>query len=316
MGEDMDAISVIIPVYNLESCVRATLDSVVAATRAAPSVALECICVDDGSTDGSGAILDAYAARFGWIRVLHKANGGEGSARNAGLEAATGDWLAFLDGDDVWLPGILAKAAELTGRFRGADIVSFTYRPFDDGKMPPAETEGRAVCRDTRRRLPSEVILGVGVFPTFFRRGTFGALRFSGLPLGADRLYVSVCLAIANEIVMSESCVHGYRIRANSMARAVWNERKIASMVDFAAGSLRNLHGSGKRLGRRGWNYLAYVLTKFTAKYIRRMRAADGREDARRYWLAALEAFDPRMLPLRYRLWRRWYLLKGKEGGR
>ena len=297
-------ISAVIPFYNLESCARATLESVVSAVQSAPSVAFECICVDDGSTDGSGAILDEYAARFGWIRVIHKVNGGEGSARNAGLEAATGDWVTFLDGDDVWLPGMLAKAVAAMGRHPDADIVNFVYRPFDDGAEPPAESEGAERRYETRTCLPSEVILGVGVFPTFFRRAVFGDLRFGDLPLGADRLYVSACLARADRIVMSDACVHGYRIRANSMARAVWNRRKVQSMVDFAAGSLRNL--KDKRLGRKGRNYLSYVLTKFSAKYIRRM--AEERDETRRYWLRTLAAFEPSILSFRYRLWRRWYL--------
>lgn len=302
-------ISVVIPFYNLERYVRPCLDSVLAAIRrGGAGASIEVICVDDGSADGTAALLDAAAADFtsagACFRVIRKPNGGEGSARNAGLEAATGDWVTFLDGDDVWLGGMLSKAVAAMDRHPDADIVNFVYRPFDDGAEPPPETDGAERRYETRTRLPSDTILGVGVFPTFFRRAVFGDLRFSDLPLGADRLYVSACLARASRIVMSDACVHGYRIRANSMARAVWNRRKVQSMVDFAAGSLRNL--SGKRLGRKGRNYLSYVLTKFSAKYIRRM--TEERDETRGYWLRTLAGFDPSLLSFRYRLWRRWYL--------
>ena len=77
-------ISVVVPVYNAERHVGRTLDSVQAQTFGD----WECVCVDDGSTDGSGAILDEYAAKDSRFRVIHQKNGGEGAARNAGMDAA------------------------------------------------------------------------------------------------------------------------------------------------------------------------------------------------------------------------------------
>ena len=79
-------ISVVIPVYNAERFIRFALDSVVHQTYSD----WECICVNDGSTDGSAAILDEYAANDKRFRVVHQANGGEGAARNAGMDLATG----------------------------------------------------------------------------------------------------------------------------------------------------------------------------------------------------------------------------------
>jgi Glycosyltransferases involved in cell wall biogenesis len=92
-------ISVIVPVYNtayyLPKCIRSLLRQT--------HKELEILLVDDGSTDGSGAICDRYALRDDRIRVIHKANGGVSSARNAGLDAASGQYVAFVDSDD-WLP--------------------------------------------------------------------------------------------------------------------------------------------------------------------------------------------------------------------
>ena len=80
-------LSVVIPFYNLDRYVRPCLDSVASAARGADT-GLEVVCVDDGSTDGTPAALDGFAAEDPRIRVVHKPNGGEGSARNAGVAAA------------------------------------------------------------------------------------------------------------------------------------------------------------------------------------------------------------------------------------
>ena len=96
-------ISVVVPVYNAERFLRFSLESVLAQTHSD----WECVCVDDGSTDGSGALLDGYAAKETRFRVVHQSNGGVASARNAGMDAATGDLVAFLDSDDAFHPRAL-----------------------------------------------------------------------------------------------------------------------------------------------------------------------------------------------------------------
>ncbi len=93
-------ISIIVPVYNTEAYLPACVESLLAQTHRD----LELIFVDDGSTDGSFAVLDAYAKRDPRIRVIRKENGGVSSARNAGIEAATGDCIGFVDSDDTVEP--------------------------------------------------------------------------------------------------------------------------------------------------------------------------------------------------------------------
>lgn len=90
-------VSVIIPVYNAEKYLRECLDSVVNQTLRD----IEIICVDDGSTDSSPAVLAEYAARDSRVRVLTQENSGVGPARNAGIRAARGEFVAFLDPDDL-----------------------------------------------------------------------------------------------------------------------------------------------------------------------------------------------------------------------
>ena len=94
-------ISVIVPVYNVE----AYLDRCVASITSQDFNNLEIILVDDGSTDASAKMCDAYAAADTRIKVIHKQNGGLSDARNAGIDIAHGEYIAFIDSDDFILPG-------------------------------------------------------------------------------------------------------------------------------------------------------------------------------------------------------------------
>lgn len=93
-------LSVIIPVYNVAPYLHKCLDSVLIQR----CDDMEIILVDDGSTDQSGAICDSYATRDSRVRVMHQHNAGSGEARNAGISAAKGEYLTFLDSDDWWGP--------------------------------------------------------------------------------------------------------------------------------------------------------------------------------------------------------------------
>ena len=96
----MKKISVIVPVYNVEQFLRECIESI----RNQTYKNIEIILVDDGSTDNSGKICDEYISKDSRIKVIHKENGGLSSARNTGLDNATGDYVMFSDSDDLFLP--------------------------------------------------------------------------------------------------------------------------------------------------------------------------------------------------------------------
>ena len=101
----MTKVSVIIPIYNAALYLRRNLDSVLNQTLKE----IEVICVDDGSQDGSASILAEYARRDARIRVVSQENVGAGAARNKGIEYASGEFLSFLDSDDIFEPEMLEK---------------------------------------------------------------------------------------------------------------------------------------------------------------------------------------------------------------
>jgi glycosyltransferase involved in cell wall biosynthesis len=102
----MKRISAIIPVYNGEATVARAIDS--ALTQRFDGT-LEVVAVNDGSTDSTGAVLNGYGSR---IKVITQTNRGPARARNVGVAASSGEYLAFLDADDYWLPGFLARLSD------------------------------------------------------------------------------------------------------------------------------------------------------------------------------------------------------------
>ena len=119
----MCRVSVIVPVYQVEAYLAKCLDSILAQTF----TDFECILVDDGTKDDCPRIMADYAARDGRIRCIHKENGGLSSARNAGLDIARGEYIAFVDSDDTVEPTMLADAVAAAER-AGAQLVVYNYR--------------------------------------------------------------------------------------------------------------------------------------------------------------------------------------------
>ncbi len=125
-------ISVIIPVYNVESYIKQCVDSVTGQTY----TNLQIILVDDGSTDSCGKICDEYAAADKRITVIHQENGGLSSARNSGIEAAAGDYIIFVDGDD-WIDADTCEKALAAAETHNTDVVLWSYiREFSHNSMP------------------------------------------------------------------------------------------------------------------------------------------------------------------------------------
>lgn len=128
-------ISVIIPVYlvaqYLPECIESVLNQ--------DYTNKEIILVDDGSPDESPAICDRFASQYSQVRVIHKKNGGLSDARNVGIKYATGDYIAFLDGDDYWDDtSALTKLVERLA-FSDADVLNFSYKKY-------FEDTGEKIC--------------------------------------------------------------------------------------------------------------------------------------------------------------------------
>lgn len=127
MSSDKNVVSVILPIYNTERYLDQALGSIERQTYDA----LEIICVNDGSTDGSRAIMQEHADRDSRIRIIDKPNGGYGAAMNRGIAEATGTWIAILEPDDWIEPDAFAAMLAFAQRFVDAgatvDIIETPY---------------------------------------------------------------------------------------------------------------------------------------------------------------------------------------------
>lgn len=169
-------LSVIIPIYNVERYLRACLDSVL--DPALPDC--EILAVNDGSTDGSGAIAAEYAARYPErLRLITTQNGGLGHARNTGLDAARGEYVLFLDSDDRLAPGALAEMlACLDGSF---DIGVFDFTTEDEAGRTIGCTRGCEREGDFRfEDYPQLLFCRPNAWNKLWRRRLFaeGGIRF------------------------------------------------------------------------------------------------------------------------------------------
>ena len=118
-------ISAIVPLYNARAYVVEAIDSILAQTRKADEI----IVVDDGSTDGGGELLAAYGPK---VRVIRQANAGGATALNRGIANATGDTLAFLDSDDLWVTDKLERQESVLLANEGIDCVFGLIQQFDE----------------------------------------------------------------------------------------------------------------------------------------------------------------------------------------
>lgn len=128
-GQHMEKISVIIPVYNDEKYLAQCLDSVLRQTYSN----IEIILVDDGSTDSTPELCEKYREKYANIRILHKKNGGVGSSRNAGLEMATGEYILFVDHDDLLSETHIEELYKLLKK-NDADIAVGNFNRFIEEK--------------------------------------------------------------------------------------------------------------------------------------------------------------------------------------
>lgn len=136
----MAEVSIIVPVYQVEKYIRQCIDSILAQTF----MDFELILVDDGSKDNSGKICDEYAEKDKRIRVIHQNNSGAAVARNNGMDKATGNYFAFIDGDDYIVPTML-ECLYKTIQEEDADIAACNYRyVFQNGDEKDFFTENKA----------------------------------------------------------------------------------------------------------------------------------------------------------------------------
>lgn len=227
-------ISVIVPVYKVEAFLRPCMDSILAQTF----TDFELILVDDGSPDNCGAICDEYAAKDSRVRVIHQENGGLSAARNAGIEAASGEYLTFVDSDDMIHPKMLERMMlvmkETDAELCVCDLLSFTK----DAK-PDQEEEDSHVYRvldpvaACNRLYDTDGVKFTVACGKLFAHRLFSSIRF---PLGMiheDEATTYQALYAANRIIELNNRFYFYRSNPNSIMNSAFSSRRFDSLKAF-----------------------------------------------------------------------------------
>jgi len=296
-------VSIIVPAYNVAPYLRDCLTSVECQTVGD----YECICVDDGSSDESGRILDEYVAADPHFKVLHQANAGVSAARNAALGVATGDWLLFLDGDDVLSPVTVERLLDVVRRCPQTDVVRFGLLQFAEAARPCWNLDKRdsVTIVDCRTSVGADT-LGGWFAQRMYRRGILTGLDFPALRYGEDMVYmVKAMLATSYEAVIPEVC-YGYRQRARSASKNIASCRYVEDISAYLKEVILLAGLSGKNISTGVLRRWCNELTEHLTFSIAQLRGRDRKQmfaSVRAIWE---EVFTRKSVPCRQ--WMRYWI--------
>lgn len=215
----MPSLSIVIPVHNVEKYLAKCLDSILVDNQFTGQV----VCVNDGSTDGSLAILEQYAEKYSNIEIISQPNSGLSAARNAGLDKAAGEYVFFPDSDDWIIPGSIDK---IMSQINGEEVVYFNAKVYSDEKQSfKSEIDipnlrhltGSAyfaAIYDKPRNMPCVCVWG-GIFLRSFLIGNH-LYNEPGI-YHEDSLFTPQVLLLANNVSSLNEYVYVYRIRKGSI---------------------------------------------------------------------------------------------------
>ena len=213
-------ISIIVPCYNAKKYLNVCLESL----KAQKGPRLELIFIDDGSTDGTGSMLDAFAAGDDRAKVFHIPNGGVSAARNLGLDHATGRYIAFVDADDALEENAMCQLHNEAVR-TGAQIVSANHTLFDVEKsaripveLPPVE--------QTPERIVQEIIhmhrIYNNIWNKLYERSLFDGVRLDErVRIGEDALLNLQLFLRAQKVSHIQDYTYVYRVHGGSVMAGV-----------------------------------------------------------------------------------------------
>lgn len=207
----MPAISIIIPVYNAEKYIRECLDSIICQTFSD----FEVLLIDDGSPDKSGVICDEYATKDTRFKVFHKANGGVSSARNLGICKAQGEWLTFVDADDM-LNSYCLEQCMYYSTNNSLDLLQFGYST-DKAIFSQCNNDNHSKVYNTTEFFSTRH--NVTVWGNFIKTSVIdlNRIRFNeNMKLAEDQLFTLNVIKHSNRIQAITDKLYYYRINPES----------------------------------------------------------------------------------------------------
>ncbi len=224
-------LSIIIPVYNIEAYLPRCLDSILSQTFSD----FEVIIVDDGSKDSSGIIADTYTQKDNRIKVIHKVNGGVSTARFEGIKAAKGEFIGFVDGDDIIEPDMYSVLIDNAEKYN-ADVSHCGYKMvFPDGRVDYYYNTNRLIEQDNQQGL-IDLLKGDFIEPglcnkiyksNFVRNIVFNNIMDLSIRINEDLLMNYYLFRQSEKSIYIDKCFYHYMVHKNSAATSVINRNKL-----------------------------------------------------------------------------------------
>ncbi len=265
-------VSVVIPVYNVEQYLNECVDSVLNQTYSD----YEIILVDDGSTDNSGKLCDDYLSVDNRIKVIHRENGGLSAARNTGMDAATGDYIYFLDSDD-YIESVTLERLVHTAKTDDADIVFFDgyvfYTDCEDDGNTYGYTREKHYQTETGKTVLEELLINeeyrTAVPLTFYNTKYLqkNNIRFYEGILHEDELFTFQTFNANGIVAHCHEALYARRIRPASIMTASSNERRFTSMLAIY-NELAEMYRTKLAEGHAADMYLIRTAKAVIARYI------------------------------------------------
>lgn len=252
-GLDHAVVSVIVACFNIESYVESCLISL--AKQTYPY--LEVILVDDGSTDGTTSLLQKYAQEHSGWYVITKPNGGQSSARNAGIDMSSGKWVVFVDGDDMLVPHAISRLLEVAIA-RDAELVCGNHF-IRSGKrdIPVIVVEDGVLDLTQKDAFASALYHGaidVSPWGKLYSRRVFDTIRYPEGRIYEDTYVFGDVLAQVNKVTYVSEPLYHYVMREGSIVHAGWTGKQlqfIEAVDRFAAQAQSMYPDLAEAAGRR-----------------------------------------------------------------
>ena len=222
-------VSVIVPVYNIENYIEGCIKSLISQTYTNEEI----ILVNDGSTDNSLNVCEQFAGLDNRIKIVNKTNGGLSSARNAGIDVATGDYIMFIDGDDYIAANTLLELVSQIEKY-DADIVQFGYveTNADYSNQVCAPVSSMELISDTYQMFKRLYSIGgeaASACTKLYKVYLFDSLRFKEGINNEDEQMITFMLQKAQSVLYTDFKPYYYVTRQGSIINSKFSKKKIAT---------------------------------------------------------------------------------------
>ena len=230
-------ISVLVPVYNVEKYLERCLDSVLEQQF---DGSFEVICVNDGSTDKSGEILEEYSKRYPNLKIINQKNQGLGATRLSAINVAKGEYIGFVDSDDCIGEGYFQKLYS-EAKKHNADI-SATTKVLMCGSNPIPAIKDCGISRDAeiieKKEEKAQIIIATGIcWNKIYRRAfldKYDICHFGSMP-GADNYFTTCSVIKANKIAVVHDATYYYTMRDDSITHVIKGKKEFGIFENYAS---------------------------------------------------------------------------------